>query len=303
MGRQFYDANDYRQYDAEGLFTNTDVEKGFQPELPQGQVDVYHQPDVHVEISGLGYVWRWCVKRLILLWGNRTNALRMTRGYQLLLPFLSGYETFLLDQLIGALDSGNKAQLNLALSRCFRNRNVARVIVQQLQGRFDFFWHFHQAIRYNREFSGWAVTGAIPIAGDFLGITAFPASENFVGTRDFVINGFLRHVFGPGHFWTRVLTNNRQSLLTDDHNVTAQNLAAEGTGFELSNRQVHGTYIGRGKTNHFRYENRLPTDESVMRTFIVTPLSTLINNGEISRVTPESPLGFGPTRRSTPNLS
>ena len=85
-------------------------------------------------------------------------------------------------------------------------------------------------------------------------------------------------LLGGGHWWTRVLTN-RQAILTDDPNVIAQNLAAESVGFEAANRNQHGTYIGRHKTNEFRKQHRLPTDESIVRSFIAQPLSTLVNNG------------------------
>ena len=36
---------------------------------------------------------------------------------------------------------------------------------------------------------------------------------------------------------------------------------------------------GRKKTNQFRFEHRLPTDESVVRTFATAPAATLLNNG------------------------
>ena len=81
-----------------------------------------------------------------------------------------------------------------------------------------------------------------------------------------------------GAWWTRVLTG-RQELAVDDQYFIAQNLAAESNGFETANRNQHGSYFGRLKTNKFRLTHRLPTDESVFRTFITQPLSTMLNNG------------------------
>ena len=63
---------------------------------------------------------------------------------------------------------------------------------------------------------------------------------------------------GSGHYWTRLLTG-RESLVTDDPNAAAQNLAAESNGFESANRNQHGTTLGRAKTNAFRLQHRLPT--------------------------------------------
>jgi hypothetical protein len=41
----------------------------------------------------------------------------------------------------------------------------------------------------------------------------------------------------------------------------------------------YGNYFGRMKTNQFRVAHRLPVDESIIRTFITQPMSTMINNG------------------------
>jgi len=67
--------------------------------------------------------------------------------------------------------------------------------------------------------------------------------------------------------------------VTFDRHTAAQNLAAGANGFEASNRNQHGTYFGREKTNEFRFEHRLPTDESIVRTFITSPASVMVNNG------------------------
>jgi hypothetical protein len=56
-------------------------------------------------------------------------------------------------------------------------------------------------------------------------------------------------------------------------------LAAESTDFEQLNRDQYGSYVGRRTTNAFRLEHRLPTDESIVRTFMAEPNSTMVNNG------------------------
>jgi hypothetical protein len=90
-----------------------------------------------------------------------------------------------------------------------------------------------------------------------------------------------RVALGQGNWLTRVITGGREGLVTDNPNITAQNLAAESNGFELANRNQHGTYIGRRKTNSFRWDHRLPTDESLVRTFVNNPAPTILNNGVV----------------------
>ena len=72
--------------------------------------------------------------------------------------------------------------------------------------------------------------------------------------------------------------------MTDNPNNTAQNLAAESNGFELANRNQFGTYVGRRKTNEFRFHHRLPTDESIVRTFVASPMPTMVNNGVVHKI-------------------
>ncbi|CAM9869363.1 unnamed protein product, partial [Ectocarpus fasciculatus] len=272
--QKFLDPKRYRKLDDSGEveLTEVDVEPGSGIVALSGNdatVDIGHLLNYN-EVEFLGHVWRKCLQWLTLLTDDDVNAQRITRGLQFSLPFLSGYESFVLGEVIAAFDSGDKRYLSDALVVAFRCRNVSRILVQQM-ARFDFIFHQHHQFKYNRWYDGF---GRIPIIGQ----TGFPATENFPNTRDFVIGSLFRRVLGEGRWWTRVLTR-RQALQTDDKNVVAQNLAAEGAGFEEGNRNQYGTYLGRLKTNEFRYEQRLPTDESIMRTFISTPLSTMINNG------------------------
>ena len=136
---------------------------------------------------------------------------------------------------------------------------------------WDYFYHWDYLFKYGSYFDSFQTTF-------FFTGWGFPGSENFVNTRDFTVAGLLRVLLGEGNWITRTLTL-RQALTTDNPNVAAQNLAAETTFFELSNRNQHGTYLGRLKTNEFRMQHRLPVDESLIRSFITSPLGTITNNG------------------------
>jgi hypothetical protein len=46
-----------------------------------------------------GYAWRCVLKALILMSVDEVNVLRYTRGLQLALPFLTGYEAYVIDQV------------------------------------------------------------------------------------------------------------------------------------------------------------------------------------------------------------
>jgi hypothetical protein len=113
-----------------------------------------------------------------------------------------------------------------------------------------------------------------------VGITGFPGTENFPSTRDHALASIFRHVLGQGNWLTRVVTG-REGLVTDDPEATAQNLAAESNGFELANRNQFGTYVGRRKTDEFRFAHRLTIDESIVRSFVASPMSTMVNNGVV----------------------
>ena len=223
------------------------------------------------EVSGLSTAWRFSLKLLLLATLDDVNCLRLGRVLQLQITTLTGYEAHLLDEVIGALDSKDRAMLSSVLGLAMRNRNVSRAIVSALGGRWDYLWHVSHQIKRNRWYDLW---GQLP----FVGITTLPGTENFVNARNLVLGSVFRRILGPGHFLTRAITG-REALITDDKDVTAMNLAANTNGFEVANRQQHGTSIGRMKTNDFRADNRLPTDESVIRTFITAPFATMLNNG------------------------
>jgi hypothetical protein len=84
-------------------------------------------------------------------------------------------------------------------------------------------------VTWNRAFDAW---GQFPI----IGITSFPATENFPSTRDHALASIFRIVLGEGNWFTRFVTRGREGLITDNPKNTAQNLAAESNGFELANR-------------------------------------------------------------------
>jgi hypothetical protein len=222
------------------------------------------------EVASMGLSWRSALMTIILASKDEVNALRFTRPLQNFMPMLTGYEAYLLDQVICSFERDNSRDLAYVLTLAFRNRNVSRILVQQM-ARYDILWHQNQQFTWNRWFDAF---GTVP----FVGITGFPGTENFLNTRNHTLGSIFRRVLGQGFWWTRVITG-RQALVTDDENTVAQNLAAESNGFETANRNQHGTWLGREKTNAFRKQHRLPTDESIVRTFIRAPLPTMLNNG------------------------
>jgi len=230
--------------------------------------------DISNEVGIFGGAWRGCLRRLLSHTYDPVSAHRITRQLQLFLPFLSAHESYLVGQVIEAMDLESKRDVAYILKIAFANRNVSRILVQTTQSRWDFLWHWHSQITWNRWFDGW---GQLPIVG----ITSFPATENFPATRDHALASITRLLLGPGNWITRVLTQGREGLLTDNPSTVAQNLAPESNGFELANRNQYGTYFGRLKTNEFRFHHRLPTDESIVRTFVAQPLPTMVNNGVV----------------------
>lgn len=260
------------------IFFNERGGQSLQERIRSGDITDLH---INAERGILGGAWRGIMRKLLLLTLDETNGLRLGRQLQLFLPFLTGLEAYILSQVIEALDGKKthllrKANVEYALKIAFLNRNVSRIIVQNIGPRWDYLFHWDQAVTNLRLYD---VFSQIPILGN---ITSFPATENFPDTRDHAVASTFRILFGKGNWITRVLTQNRQGLNTDDPDKNiAQNLAAESNGFELANRNQYGTYIGRLKTNQFRVDNRLPADESIVRTFVAQPMPTLVNNGVV----------------------
>ena len=270
------DEKRFRELDAEGVLEVVKlVEGGEQVPMISVQPSLLENLStlpVQVEVGWAGDSWRAVLRMLMIASYDDVNRLRFTRGLDAAMHFLSGAESFLLGSVISAYESGNTSDLKRLLRHAFLNRNVSRVLVQQMS-RYDIFWHTHWSVKFNRMMDAF---GTVPV----IGFTGFPSSENFQNTRNFVVGSFFRVFLGQGNWITRVLTG-REALITDDPNVVAQNLAAETNSFEASNLAQHGAFVGRMKTNEFRANHRLPTDESVVRTFAVSPSSTLVNNGVV----------------------
>lgn len=244
---------------------------------------------INSEWGVLGGAWRGFLRRLMMWTMDDINALLLSRQIQLFIPSFTGYESYMVAQIIEALDGViasmnardgpsirlNIREVNYVMAIAFKSRNVSRLIVQNIRPRWDFMWHWYHQISRNRWYDAW---GQLPVVG----FTQFPATENFPATRNHALASSFRILLGPGNWITRVLTQNRQGLDTDDPEKNiAQNLTAESNGFELANRNQFGTYVGRIKTNEFRIHNRLPVDEAIVRTFVASPMSTMVNNGVV----------------------
>lgn len=203
--------------------------------------------------------------------GDVENRMRFNRAVQEWLFMASGLESFLLAEIVKSHDSDKPASYAAKRAQAFKIRNTFRIIVNNMSN-YDRLYHWGFMLKHNRIFD---FLDQFPIINNF---TAFPGTENIVGSRNLAVNSLLRNVF-EGTLIARRLAGGRESLITDNPGAYAQNLAAEGNSFETSNRQQHGTYIGRTKTNAFRLEHRLPTDESTVRTFQGNPVGTMLNNG------------------------
>jgi hypothetical protein len=247
---------------------------------------------------GLGFLWRALLRLYMAQTLDHVNTLRMTRILQFQIHFLTFHEAGLLNTLLEYMqeaypqealdpisrigpqypmptDRRLRRRIRRSLHRVFQNRNVSRLILQAIRARYDFWYHWPTAVVWNRLFDA---VGQFPVVGS---ITRFPATENFPATRNHALASIFRLLLGPGNWFTRVITGGRQGLITDDPNHPAQNLTAESNGFELANRNQYGTHYGRLHTNRFRWEHRLPVDESLIRSFITVPIPTMTNNGVV----------------------
>jgi hypothetical protein len=287
MHQHFLPGNRFQELDQDGALIvsaksmplNAKEDAAFFEERGKSLLDKIRSGDVreftvNSEVGVVGGAWRGVLKRLILSQFDEINGLRLTRPLQLFLPFSTGYEAYIIGQLIEVMDSGRKKDIKYVLHIAFQNRNVSRILVRLMLPRYDFLWHSSTQIKFNRSFDAWA---RLPIVG----ITRFTGSENALSTRDHALASIFRVLLGQGNWLTRVLTQGRQGLVTDNPNNVAQNLAAEASGSELANRNQFGNYIGRRKTNGFRFAHRLPQDESIVRTFVAAPASTMLNNGVV----------------------
>ncbi len=224
-----------------------------------------------------GRMWRAIFRRIIVLCTDPVNAYRLSRPLQLQIDYVSPLEAHLIGEVVDALDEvsmkvdGAKEKLNRALEKALKNRNVGRSLVQS-SGPVNILWHAYSQISFMRTFI---------LASRISTISFPPPSENFLSARRHALNSILRQVLGPGRWFTRLVTGGREEFVVDDDNAIGQNLAAESNGFEFAMRQQYGNYFGRQKINAFRAANRLPTDESVVRTFTTQPESTLVNNGAV----------------------
>ena len=236
--------------------------------------------EVSLTAGKVGLFWRYFFRKILTRFSDPVNALRISRPLQLQIDYMGPHEAFVLGAVVDALDSivageagAAEQKLYLALVQAFKVRNVGRVIFQA-RGPFNVFWHLYFQLSNARSFQ---IAAQLPLSR----ISFPPPSENFLSTKDHVVNSILRRLLGPGKWVTRVVTGGREEFIVDDDNATSQNLAAESTGFEEAMRQQYGNYFGRQRISDYRVRNRLPTDESVARTFFTQPMPTLINNGVV----------------------
>jgi hypothetical protein len=223
------------------------------------------------EMGWLGWLWRWFMLRSILRSMDSVNRLRVTRVLQNSLAFMIGYESFALGGVVRAFDVDDRTHDLYNLKLAFQNRNASRELVVALRSRWDWLWHTGTSVTNSRWFE---IFGLLP----FIGITSFPATENFPSSKNHVMRGILS-MFFSGSWFTRWISGGQQGVVTFDAHTAAQNLAAEVNQFEASNRNQYGTLVGREKTAEFRLNHRLAIDESIVRSFQNTPATVIVNNG------------------------
>jgi hypothetical protein len=112
-----------------------------------GDIELIHESDFNkfksfCEVEAFpGLFWRYFLKFLILIGNDRANASRITRTLQFFLFFQTGYEAYLINEVIDSFNSLDFDRLSNALDAAFRNRNVSRIIVRTLRTTWDYFWH------------------------------------------------------------------------------------------------------------------------------------------------------------------
>ena len=234
----------------------------------------YYQPPNNETYGLVAKFVRFFCDSTVRLWRlNRDaeNRMRFTRAVQDFMHTVSAVEGFLLAEVLKSHDSEKPQSYAWRRAAAFQVRNTFRIFVQQMP-MYDRLYHYGDQVSRNRFFD---FVSQFPVFSIFF---SFPPSENEVGSRSLALNSILRNVM-EGTLVGRRISGHRVELVTDNPNAKAQNLASEQWGFETANRQQHGTYIGRRKTNAFRIEHRVQIDEAIVRTFQRSPEETLLNNG------------------------
>ena len=205
------------------------------------------------------------LRQRILMNLDEINSLRLSRRLQFYLPYLSIYDSYILSQLIQALEGSLSAADTLFVLRiAFKNRSIYRILKQITDECFDFSVHDYQRLcngRFNE------ISARIPLVGT---VPPFPTTENLISTREYI-----------SWMWHGIWSGKKEFTTKNGDSIAAQNLSAEINGFELANRLRFGTYIGRLKTNEFRSGNRFPTDDLIVASFLTHPLPTMIDNGAV----------------------
>jgi hypothetical protein len=194
---------------------------------------------------------------------DEINSLRLSRQLQYYMPLQSAYDSYIISQLIQALEGNMQAsETNFILNVAFKSHNISRIILQIVGPDFDFSGHDHQMVSWGR-LSNMASRFPLP------GISPLPATENFMSTRNYIF--WLSSILGK---------NSQEFYMSNQAGIKAQNLGA-GHKFEVSNRNRFGTYAGRKKTNDFRSENRFPSDQLIIKAFLFNPISTMVDYGAV----------------------
>jgi hypothetical protein len=102
------------------------------------------------EISGLGETWRAAFQRVLLRTLDKVNAVRVTRFLQFFMVTQTGYEAYLMERLVVALDSLDRKAINIAMAEAMKNRNVSRILLRTSRVTWDYQYHSNNLIRFGR---------------------------------------------------------------------------------------------------------------------------------------------------------
>jgi hypothetical protein len=217
------------------------------------------------EVGIFGRLWRNILKRILIFSMDDINAERIGRQMQTYLPFLTASESYLLSQVIEALDQPQ--HIGGIFHQAFQNQIVSRIIVQAIIARYDFVFHWGFAVTWTRVLE---LLGHIPLVGRIL---RFSVIEKTPSKRENTLASIFR--FFPCERCSSIRT-----FLPENPYHNAHNIYAASIGYTLANpSKYYAAQSGLFHTNDFHRNNALPTDDAILRTFVAWPFSTMTNYG------------------------
>ncbi len=186
------------------------------------------------------------VLRRLLLWAlDDINAVRMGSQLRLFLPFLTAHESYLLSQVMEALDTCNsKVDLSFVIKIAFQNENISRILAESFGARWSFLWHSYQQVSKNGRLN--FARQLSPVGGQ---------SRNLLFPND-PTNSFAA-------------------------NLGSASVGIKSTDSDQFGTLVNRL---RYRNNQLLLDQRVPKEASIVRAFVEQPLSTMMNHGVVHTV-------------------